>query len=293
MSAAYTTVEFMQQVMEADATNTTDAAEADLYAALLAVSRRVDTIMSTRKRRPAYHPYDEALDVEIAPHQVDSTRNTLLLDTPLLALSSVTLGSATLVVDTDVEVWPSTLHPPFDRLRLTSWTRGWYDYPTTNGAPLTARITGTWGYHPDYATAWQAVDTVQDDPLSDSATTLTVSDVDGADTDGRTPRIGRGDLLRLESEYLAVTGVDTDTNTATVKRGVNGTTAASHASGTSVEVWTIDEPLQRAVARQAAFQVVRQGSYTTTEVSGLGTEVRFPQDMLKELANVLRGYQWV
>jgi hypothetical protein len=289
---AYATVAFTQQIMRADATAATDAAENDIYAALLGVSRRVDRIMGASRWRPAFVPYDETRTYRVTGAEVNSAENTFALPDPLLALSGVVLGTETLTVDTHVEVYPDTNDTPYHELRLMNWSRLWYDYPTTDYAPLTVQITGTWGRHPDYSNAWQAVDTVQDTPLLSSATTLTVVDVDGVDEEGRTPRIGRGDLLRIDTEYLAVTDTDTSANTATVRRGVFGSTAAEHALNTDVEVWRVDEPLRRAVARQAAFQVARQGSYTTTEISAMGAEVRYPNDLLPELRNVLRGYQW-
>lgn len=78
---------------------------------------------------------------------------------------------------------------------------------------------------------------MQDNPLSSGATTLTVSDADGTDVDGVSPRFQVGHLLRIESEYLRVIAVDTGTNQLTVQRGVHGTTAASHAQDTAIETY--------------------------------------------------------
>jgi hypothetical protein len=67
-------------------------------------------------------------------------------------------------------------------------------------------VTGIWGWHDRWATAWRdSSDTVQDNPLSSGSTTLTVTDADGADSTGETPRFQVGHLLKIDSEYLWVT----------------------------------------------------------------------------------------
>lgn len=66
--------------------------------------------------------------------------------------------------------------------------------------------------------------TVQDNPLGSSATTMTVV----ATTD-----ISAGETLKVEDEQVRVRSV-ADATTLTIERGVNGTTAASHAQGVTV-----------------------------------------------------------
>jgi hypothetical protein len=69
-------------------------------------------------------------------------------------------------------------------------------------------------------------DTVQDDPLSSSATTLNVSS-------GGNFAIGQ--TLRIESEQAYITAISA--NALTIKRGMNGTTAASHAQDTAISIY--------------------------------------------------------
>ena len=67
--------------------------------------------------------------------------------------------------------------------------------------------------------------------------TINVTDADGTDIDQQSPRFQVGHLLRIESEYLRVLALDTATNQLTVQRGVNGTTAASHAQSTQIDTF--------------------------------------------------------
>ncbi len=105
--------------------------------------------------------------------------------------------------------------------------------------PLQAvTVSGIWGWHDRWSQAWRgSSDTVQDVALDSITTTLTVTDADGLDAHGTMPRFQVGQLLRLGTEYLWVTGVDTANDTLTVKRGANGTTAVAQAQYTAIEIY--------------------------------------------------------
>lgn len=115
-------------------------------------------------------------------------------------------------------------------------------------------ITGIWGYHEEWADAWQSSnDAVADDPLTAAAAALTVDDVDGKDIYGMSPRFKVQMLLKIEDEYLYVTGKNPAANTLAVVRGVNGTTAAEHAAATTVYIYRPMEEIAHAVRRLAAW----------------------------------------
>lgn len=287
---AYASVADVKQVMAANESITADV-ETSLYRALLRISRRVDVRMGASRVRPAFAPYIESRTVRVTGDRVNSRDNTLRVDAPLLALTGVSRSGATLTVGGTVVAWPDNTETPIRLLRLTDVYDDWYTN-VVDDAPPTVTVTGVWGYHSDYANAWAEVDTVQDDPLAADATTLTVTDVNGVDLWGLTPRIDRGHLLRIGAEYLVVTAVDSSANTAAVRRGMNGTVAAEHAQGAAVAVWQTDAPLRDAVARQAGFAEQRRGAYMSKQISELGAEIRFPDDLLPDLEAVLEDYQW-
>lgn len=116
-------------------------------------------------------------------------------------------------------------------------------------------VTGIWGYHEEWADAWQdSNDTVQDDPsLAAATTTLTVSDVDGKDIYGLSPRFKVQMLLKIEDEYAYVSGKNESAETLTLVRGVNGTTAAEHVAATAIYVYKPMEQIVHAVRRLAAW----------------------------------------
>ena len=116
-------------------------------------------------------------------------------------------------------------------------------------------VTGIWGYHEDWNYAWRnSQDTVQNETqISASGTALTVSDADGANLLGVTPRFKVDTLLKIESEYLYITGKNTSTDILTVLRGVNGTTAAIHATGTTIYTYHVQDEIEHWVLRLAAW----------------------------------------
>jgi hypothetical protein len=159
----------------------------------------------------------------------------LLLIDDLLELESLTNGDGSSIDLEDVVGLPETTHDgPLSRLRLTGGQQFiWADTPL-RAVP----VTGIWGWHDRWTQAWRdSRDTIQDNPLNSAAMTITVSDAAGADAYSQSPRFQAGQLLRIEDEYLRVLVVNATTNVLTVLRGVNGTSAAAHAQGTTIEVF--------------------------------------------------------
>lgn len=154
---------------------------------------------------------------------------TLSLGYPLVELTQLEINGS--VIDSSTyRTRPRGQYPIWgiQRLRAAgSWRTVYSDYDDE------IAVTGIWCDHPDYDRAWiDTLDTVQDAPLSDSATTLTVSDADGIDTTGRT-RFSVGQLLRIDDEYLTV--INISGNTLTIKRGERRSTATSHTAGATIE----------------------------------------------------------
>lgn len=115
-------------------------------------------------------------------------------------------------------------------------------FPTSPSWDTAIVIAGTWGYHDNPSNMWRSSgDTVQDDPLSDSATSLTVSS--GANFEVY-------QYLKIEDEYLFVTSIAS--NTLTVERGVNGTVAASHVQDTAINTYRQVSSVRKEVRRMVA-----------------------------------------
>lgn len=152
-------------------------------------------------------------------------------------------------------------------------------------------LTGIYGYRTRYSTdAWlDSGDTLQANITSTTATTLTVADADGSTPTGYSPRFSEGQVIRIDSEYMIIVGIST--NTLTVTRGALGTTAATHTAGASTIVYTfMPEPdIVRATCRWASYLYNRQGVYQRATFDSLnGVTVEMPQDMPEEIIGILR-----
>jgi hypothetical protein len=297
MSSLYSTIDYTKSVMAATSVGSTQTTldNARLRNNLRTVSRRLDSKLGAQS--PLFVPIIETVDIPVTPDRINSALNTFEVRHPrggyLLAMTVVTIGTATLTVGTDVVGYPSTSVPPFKYLRLRTGN-SWYGYCSSNALdPLTLTITGIWGIHRDYLHAWVKVDDITNvGGITDSATSMTVADVDGVDQYGATPRISTGNVLRVGTEYMDVSATDTATNTITLIRGVNGSTAASHNQGDDVDVWQVEESVRHVVARQSGLMYARAGAYVTVEIQALGGEIRFPADLLQEVYGVLQDMQY-
>lgn len=286
----YCTLDEAKHTMRAS--NTTE--DNPLLEKIRQVSRRADRILTGRSTRPVFGPYIEQRQFRIDGRRVRSSDHTFLLRRegvvhPLLSFSAVTADGST--VTSVVEGYPQDISP-IRRLRLTN-DYNWYSYLTSATTPGYVAVTGIWGYHSDWANAWLSEDTIQDaGGINASVTTVTVADAGGANTYGLTPRFSPGALLRAESEYLLVTAVDTGSNELTVTRGVQGSTAAVHAQGVALEVFQVEEPIKRVVARQAGLLESQRGTYQRANVGGVGI-IEYPTDLLDEMTRVLGEYAYV
>lgn len=241
---------------------------------------------------PMFEPWLATVKLPITGERVSSWNNTLRLDRFLLELSGGISINGTTVAN--VVVYPDANSAPFTLLRLTDACQSWYRAACdTSGAPLQASVPGIWGFSTDYANAWLLVDalvvTAPATEITASATTFKVADVDGDDAYGMPVRISPGHLLKIDSEYLEVVATDATTQTVTVRRGVNGTTAATHLNAAPVYRWQVEEDVKRAVARQSGLMLARFGAYTTVEVQGM-SEVRYPADWLQEVLAIMQNY---
>ena len=247
------------------------------------VSQRIDLIMASQT--PYFQPYTEAREYEVRLDNVDSGRNVFILPpgSPLLALTSVLLNGAAVTASAH----PAT-RSPISMIRRTDGG-SWYENGTDD--PPTVVITGVWGYHRRYAQAWSVVDALAAAVISTTATTITVADVDGSNPDGFTPRISAGNLIGIDNELLEVTATNTVTNVVSVRRGVNGTTAATHLNAAPVSVWQTDDNVRRVTARQAGLLYARRGAYEQQTITDVGV-ITYPADLLSELRGVLQGFQF-
>jgi hypothetical protein len=106
-------------------------------------------------------------------------------------------------------------------------------------------VTGWWGWHDDPAALWTPTgQTVRDQPLTTSATRLTVTD---------SAAFSPGQLLQAEAEVLRVRALDPALQQLVVARGQQGTAAATHAQNTALSAFAPPPDIVDLVLRRTAW----------------------------------------
>ena len=142
---------------------------------------------------------------------------------PFVSISSVLVDEdgddtfeKTLVADTDYRTWPDGAPPntPYWRLDINRNSTNIYGWPAY---ARRVKVTGIFGYSFETAATGQVVAA---GGINASVTSLTLATGHGIDL---------GETLVIDSEQFDVTALP-DRLTATVTRGINGTTAATHSA---------------------------------------------------------------
>lgn len=108
-------------------------------------------------------------------------------------------------------------------------------------------VSGLWGFHANYARdGWIGTSlAVPAGGLTDSATTVTLSDVDALDALGE-PAVEEGYLLRIDNELVEVVSANTGTNAVVIRRGAQGSIPMAHAEGAVIRRWNVPPEIREA-----------------------------------------------
>jgi hypothetical protein len=241
--------------------------------------RRFDVRRETRlldypiRARSAFGVYNAQAWVDAMNAAGELGQGVLRMDADLLSVETLLNGDGTTIANTDYVLEPANASVRHTTRLLASAGVMWQ--PGTNGRrEQVISVTGLWGYHPDYASAWaDSLDTVRDNPLTIGATSLTVTDADGVSADLQTPRFQSGQLLKIESEFVSVVAVNTTSNVLTIKRAANGTVAAAHAQSTPIVIYRPSENIVQAALRLVAWRYTQKDANTFDRTTILGTGI--------------------
>src|SRR5512139_12104 len=164
---------------------------------------------------------------------------TLYFNDDLVELITVTNGDSvpTVIPLTEFVYLPRRDYPKYAVVLERGSDYFWQYTDQPEGA---LSLKAMWCCHDDWANAWiDSLDEVEDAAgINASVTTVTVTNVDGANVNTETPRFSAGMLIKVESEWMEVTAAtNAATDTLTVKRGSLGSTAATHAKDTKIYVF--------------------------------------------------------
>lgn len=169
----------------------------------------------------------------------------------LLSISSITLGG-TSINSSYYRLDTSQGYPArkiiFDASNVT--------FPTSTDFSTSIVITGAWGYHENPSNMWaDSGDSVQDSPLTNSATTLNVT----AGTNFETYQ-----YIQIEDEVLFITAITS--NALTVERGVLGTSAVQHLQDTVINTYNQTPSVAKDVRRMVIREYLLRNSINLVTV---------------------------
>jgi len=225
----------------------TDSAEdSDLLQRLQAASQLIESLTQRR-----FCPRSQTREITLdRPGQSE-----LILPDDLLELRSLSIGGVAMNL-ADIRLLPDDRDAPASVLRVAQGAA--LRFGDDNSASIS--IGGIWGWHDRWTEAWRdSGDTVRDAALNALADAITVSDAAGSDQDGRSPRFQVGQLLRIDAEYLRVTAIDSAKNQLTVLRGVQGTAAAAHRRGATIETYSPPAAIRDLTLRFATLMTQSAG----------------------------------
>ena len=250
--------------------------------------RRFDIYRATRNYDAPHAGKVERMgvySVEMWVYQMNAVADAfslrLRLDTDLLEVIEFLNGDGSEIEVADYVFKPANEYPKFV-INLRRSSDVMWQSNSAGSYEQVISIDGYWGYHPRYPDAFiDSLDTVQDNPLTNSATTLTVSNADGTAGDLAFPRFQAGQMLRLQSgtstvtEFVFVIEVNDDTNELRIARGYNGTTAAEHVQTTGIDIFrpykNIELGCIRAVAH--AYRLKDTDVESVARIIGTGVQI--------------------
>jgi hypothetical protein len=216
---------------------------------------------------------------------------TLMLDNDLLEVKTLTNGDGTVITSVQYAL-RGRGYPKWMIELLPSASLAW-TYSTDWQDAIS--VDAIWGYHEDYSRAWVNSGDAIKDALGIDATTqaITVADADGKDARYRT-RFQVGHILKIEDEFMRVVAVTAGTtNTLTVLRGINGTTAATHAKDTAIYTYAPMRNVEQACLTLAIWLHRNKGTAgDVVQYLMDGTKIE-SGDVPQNVRRIVDGYQRV
>ena len=228
-----TPAEFLQWVTPTD--TSVDVVDDAVIASILeSVARYIDG-QTNRKFYPT---------VETQTYDVPGGRS-LVMDDDLLEVISVTNGDGSAITSTYYNLYPPNTYPK-DEIRLTE-TSGLFWTNSSTSYEQVIDIAAIFGYRERYTQeGWKLVTTLNE------AVDASETDIDVV-AGGYLPT---GTIWRVGNEILITKSVSTNT-VMVLSRGDNGSTAATHDTGTSVYLWAPQHDIALAF-KQIAQNVYRR-----------------------------------
>ena len=220
-------------------TDSIDLTDDEVITAIIAqASRQIDDVTGRH-----FYPLVQTRLYDIPG--VDFTdRDEISLDDDLLELITLTNGDLTVITNAQY-ILRSVNSPPYWAVKLRDSANITWEQNSANSSQQVLSVAGVWGWHNAYARAWLLIGT-----LSAAVTTTTSLSLSLPVGHG----VVVGNLIKIDNEYFNVATVGA-TSATVIRRGDNGTTAATHLISAPIYQW------QTVNSVQAACQLITDDYY--------------------------------
>lgn len=205
----------------------------------------------------------------------------LKVDGDLLEIITLTNGDGTVIPSTEYSLRPKNTTPHFG-IRLTdNSTYVW----ASDGAGDThdvISVSGFWGYHNHYSSLAWYLGSTAGEAMDASETGLDVAS---------NANFVVGDIIKYDNELSYISALPT--NSLTVTRGENGSTATTHLTGISIYIWRVMEEAKNAcieIANSAYRRRFGQNTGESVQVTAAGI-VLSPRDVPVTAQDFIRTYR--
>lgn len=203
----------------------------------------------------------------------DTKHQTLFPDRDLCEILTLTNGDNTAISAAEYVTEPRNDTPIWGVKLL--WSSGKYWTYTTDSENAIS-LDGVWAYHTDYVGAWQ----------SNGATLAANAAANAASITCTTGKIVAGNIIKIDDEFMYVSSVTANTSdTVAVVRGVNGSTANTHASSTSITIWRCEPSVKSLTMRAAAALMRLRDNPLGDTISMDGVTFQTPKDVAAFIAS--------
>lgn len=263
----YSTV-YVIRSLYVKATETVD--DALLLREIRETSRQIDNLCNKK-----FWPRYETLSFDVpGSRQLD-------FDDWLISATTLTNGNGDVIAASDYNLIPYN-KPPYYALRTKENSNIVWENDSSNNSEGVITLAGLWGFAREHVSGWESTGgTLAAAIATTTATSFTCT----------TGTVRAGMLLRIAggNEILYASAVTTAaSDTVTVERAQNGSTAATYSLGATIEYWTPGSEIEGLCAR-AAYGYYKAKNNTTGETVTLdGVTFATPKDIAAYLENELR-----
>lgn len=178
---------------------------------------------------------------------------------------------------------------PYDNLIVDDTTGSLFNFTSTPIKAIYADV--EIGYNANYTDAWKAVGGSLTEDVASATSIINVgASSEYSDLFFR-GAFNEGDLLKIEEEFIYVRSGSGASN-INVLRGVNGTTAASHGSGTQIYTFFVEDDIHYSAVALAAWQREKRESPYQNRIASIqmGT-IEMPETWPSEILDKIKNYK--